>query len=300
MIKIHITEPDSDEWRDWRSRCLLATTKLCQDVANGEEVVINEVLYREMRQWYYSSDGPFHGKCAYCESPIAETQGGQLDHFRPKKWVTDLREQRVFIKAADGAETPHPGYYWLAYDWRNLLPTCVGCNTINAWQTPGKRIGKGSRFPLKGTYADAPGLETDEHPLLLNPTEAIEPSVHFEIDDLGIVIPKTEYGDACDAVFGLNERGPLRDGRQNAFRQGFNIVLSLLDAARAADKERLEDCSQTLNSFKLGIAPYSAAGLAGIAKARPKAQKVMHNMSKVSAALGIESQSKDDVHEPDV
>ncbi len=34
----------------------------------------------------------FHGKCAYCESPY------------------------------------RPGYYWLAAEWTNLLPSCTHCN----------------------------------------------------------------------------------------------------------------------------------------------------------------------------
>ena len=36
----------------------------------------------------------------------------------------------------------HPGYFWLAYNWKNLLPSCQNCNTYG---------GKGVQFPaLKG------------------------------------------------------------------------------------------------------------------------------------------------------
>src|SRR4051812_1734670 len=53
------------------------------------------------------------GKCAYCESPLGMEVAGGSDHFRPIRSV---------------AEHPdHPGYYWLAYDWDNLLPACGMC-----------------------------------------------------------------------------------------------------------------------------------------------------------------------------
>jgi hypothetical protein len=56
----------------------------------------------------------FCDKCAYCESKITPGFAWEVEHFRPKKSV---------------AERPdHPGYYWLAYEWTNLLPSCTLCN----------------------------------------------------------------------------------------------------------------------------------------------------------------------------
>jgi hypothetical protein len=54
----------------------------------------------------------FHNKCAYCEKYI-EKGMFEVEHYRPKS-------------AALG--DPHPGYWWLASRWENLLPTCPGCN----------------------------------------------------------------------------------------------------------------------------------------------------------------------------
>ena len=53
----------------------------------------------------------FHFKCAYCESSIAN-QDWDVEHFRPKGRVAE-REK-------------HTGYYWLAYEWTNLYPSCTG------------------------------------------------------------------------------------------------------------------------------------------------------------------------------
>ncbi len=57
-----------------------------------------------------------HGKCAFCESRITHVQYGDVEHFRPKKG---------FLR---GKSLTRPGYYWLAYDWDNLLLACQICN----------------------------------------------------------------------------------------------------------------------------------------------------------------------------
>lgn len=67
-----------------------------------------------------------HGKCAFCESHITHDQPGDIEHFRPKKAV--VRKKRLV----------RPGYYWLAYDWDNLLLACALCN----------RRHKKNHFPL--------------------------------------------------------------------------------------------------------------------------------------------------------
>ena len=67
-----------------------------------------------------------HGKCAYCETPVAASGAMELEHFRPKRRVTQ----------ANGRV--HPMHYaWLELDWDNLLPSCRDCNRL-----------KGSRFPI--------------------------------------------------------------------------------------------------------------------------------------------------------
>ena len=55
----------------------------------------------------------YHGlKCVYCESSPIATSTFRVDHFRPKKYIKEL------------PKTKHRGYYWLAYEWSNLLQSC--------------------------------------------------------------------------------------------------------------------------------------------------------------------------------
>ncbi len=67
-------------------------------------------------------DDIFHAKCAYCESLYAKTQPVDVEHYRPKGKV-------------DGAED-HRGYWWLAMDWQNLVPSCIHCNRKSGQRTP--------------------------------------------------------------------------------------------------------------------------------------------------------------------
>ena len=55
-------------------------------------------------------------KCAYCEGNFQHSEAAlEIDHYRPKSKVTG---------------TDHVGYYWLAYEWSNLLPACKTCKWI--------------------------------------------------------------------------------------------------------------------------------------------------------------------------
>ena len=130
----------------------------------------------------------FHGKCAYCESFFATTQPVDVEHYRPKGGVEGI----------DG----HPGYWWLAMVWTNLLPSCIDCNRRRDQLTPhesaassvalaqaGNRdrwrklsTGKATAFPLEANSPRAATEEEDydlsEKRLLLDPTRD-EPSDHI-------------------------------------------------------------------------------------------------------------------------
>ena len=69
-----------------------------------------------------------HHKCGFCEAKITHVAYGDVEHFRPKAGHKQ--------KANDNLG--RPGYYWLAYDWDNLLLSCQICNQRH----------KGNLFPL--------------------------------------------------------------------------------------------------------------------------------------------------------
>lgn len=105
----------------------------------------------------------FHGKCAYCETFYKATQPADIEHFRPKGGVT-----------IEGSKLQPPGYWWLASDWTNLLPSCSDCNRPRRQDFPAgvpKTAGKANRFPVgsERTRAAKPGQESKERRLLLHP-----------------------------------------------------------------------------------------------------------------------------------
>lgn len=104
-----------------------------------------------------------HNKCCYCESPLDR---GTIDHFRPKNSVHQEPEEPQRSR----------GYYWLAYEWRNLYLACSTCNTSC----------KRDLFPLEDPlarvchHADADHMDR-ERPLLLDPC-LDDPTQHIRFE----------------------------------------------------------------------------------------------------------------------
>ena len=93
-----------------------------------------------------------HGKCCFCEKKIGGE--GDVEHFRPK----------ASFCQGKGHPVERPGYYWLAYEWDNLLLACPVCN---------QRF-KRSLFPLFDSAKRARnhhGDLTQEKPLFIHPAE---------------------------------------------------------------------------------------------------------------------------------
>ena len=143
----------------------------------------------------------FGGKCAFCESKFLIVSFGDVEHFRPKRGVTE--------------DPTHPGYYWLAFDESNLLPSCERCN----------RNSKANHFPISGQRAQQPGSSLDnEQPLLLNPCE-VDPQNHldFSLDlngqPIGLVTARSEIGRQTIQIFNLNREDLVEARRreQQAF-----------------------------------------------------------------------------------
>jgi len=179
----------------------------------------------------------FHRKCAYCEARLSEVDW-QIEHFRPKGSV---------------AERPdHPGYYWLAYKWENLYPSCVPCNQSRQdkplWDDPvaGVTEGKADQFPVEdeALRAMSPGDDLAlERPLLLDPS-ADDPEAAFSYTALGEIEPALGNLRAQESirVFHLSRRR-LRDQRKEQI-DTLIVVLKIIrhlrqtgDPAKAAQLE---------------------------------------------------------------
>jgi uncharacterized protein (TIGR02646 family) len=137
----------------------------------------------------------FEGKCAYCESPLES--GFDIDRFRPPRDAMDM----------SGRVDDPDLYWWLAYDWDNLYPSCPACSTA-----------KGPRFPVRGRRArpEARGVDLlDEQRLLLDPcADEPEGELRFSVD--GTVAGLTERGQVSIEAFALNRRQLVRARRSAA------------------------------------------------------------------------------------
>ena len=216
----------------------------------------------------------FHGKCAYCESSYVEIHPVDVEHWRPKAAVEHFKGKR-----------PLPGYYWLAADWNNLLPSCIHCNRASYHLIPPHfdlpmKLGKGNRFPLKdeSKRAKKPGDEIHEDPLLLNPCrDRPEDFLIFPLDETrrGIVqarpdrIGKPHYhvAESSIEVYGLNREGLVK-ARQRRFleiakhlKTAERLAKELDEAKDAVARERisnwLKDEFQWLEGYKRPEEPYS-------------------------------------------
>lgn len=166
----------------------------------------------------------FHYKCAYCESFFSASAPVDIEHYRPKSAVSE--------------DATHPGYWWLAMDWDNLLPSCIDCNrkrkqqlvdgstelsVLLARQRQSRHSsGKKDSFPVASGGArllpENKNYAT-ELPLLLNPYFD-NPDEHIRFVSVGnppvsLAIPvgegSIERGAASIHIYGLNRLGLVQD-----------------------------------------------------------------------------------------
>ncbi len=253
MIHIDPVEPENDErWTKWREAAKQATLKLKQE---GGAAPINEKLYKECRDLILAW---FHGKCAYCETKVtAGMREGDVEHFRPKKRVTDEKWEIVYVD--DQKQVKHPGYYWLAYDWRNLFPSCISCNQVSS-SADGSRVGKVDRFPVKGKRAMQPDDPlTSENPLLIDPY-VDDPAEHFTFSpETGIIGGKTERGKLTIEILGLNREGLIEDRKSTAEAAGDDYT-EYVEATMKKNEAERERRRTKFQAYEKGEAPYSAFG----------------------------------------
>jgi uncharacterized protein (TIGR02646 family) len=141
-----------------------------------------------------------NGNCAYCESKIGAVGAREVEHYRPKGGINGL--------------PTHPGYWWLAHDWENLLPTCRDCNKslrqhiVSTGMTkaqvldllskrPAKSYGKANHFDIRGKRAITSTCSlTAEDPLLIDPCKR-DPSNDLRWDfthELTLIEPALGHG----------------------------------------------------------------------------------------------------------
>lgn len=149
----------------------------------------------------------YANKCAICE----RNRGAELevDHYRPKKERNNSTDTQY----------NQPGYYWLCYEWSNLLPLCSKCNGS-----------KSNKFPLMvwtetnriSTHLNIHGvvdykpydfawLNAKEQPFLINPEQELTPERHFMFHKNGKMNGRTFEGVETINICKLNRKDLKRE-----------------------------------------------------------------------------------------
>lgn len=144
----------------------------------------------------------FANKCAYCESPMDRVGPIDVEHFRPRV-------------NASGPSTDFHHYSWLAYEWDNLLSSCIECNR-----------NKGNRFPVRKRraplFATIEECRSVEGALLIDPCFD-DPTAHLDFLWNGVCSGRTPAGKASVDVLGLN-RHPLVEARKDRAAEFLSFV----------------------------------------------------------------------------
>lgn len=148
-------------------------------------------------------------KCCFCESKIGHISYGDVEHFRPKAgWVQN--DEKI----------NKPGYYWLSYQWNNLLLSCQKCN---------QRYKK-NYFPLLPYSTRAISHNDDiksEQPLFINPAdEEAEAFITFN-EEIPKAVDDNERGNETIKKLGL-DRELLNEQRRNRL----NMIRDIYDLSK--------------------------------------------------------------------
>lgn len=165
----------------------------------------------------------YKNKCAICERDRGFEL--QVDHYRP------FKERN----SATDPQYNQPGYYWLAYEWSNLIPLCSTCNRkkSNKFQI---RLGQGFNQIVAHDQNHVPGfnatcpnwLHNYELPLFINPEIETDPMKHFSYRSNCEMVGRTDEGIVTIEVCDLNrkdlkrQRRELREKYVNRIRTAFD------------------------------------------------------------------------------
>lgn len=176
-------------------------------------------------------------KCAYCEGKPSATSTIHVEHYRPKK---KSRKKPPI----------HNGYYWLGYEWTNLLFACSKCN--------GR---KSTKFPLDiaGVRIVSPSFQKNnldllkcrinyidllkEKPILLNP-EIDHPEDHIVFLSSGEAWGVTPRGVKTISICKLNRYFLIVEGRKKLIDKYYIKIKEHIDNYSSAliNEDTLDYC----------------------------------------------------------
>jgi hypothetical protein len=222
----YVIKRDEDKTVRLASEATLTALTLIVNTLNL--TLISDAVYRDS---YNTPDGrrsrvedqlsiAYQYKCAYCE----RLTKADIEHYRPKKGIAE--------------EAGHLGYYWLCYEWSNLIPSCITCNRDGA---------KHNQFPILGPRVTGPSFLPDGQldlalcrahttPLL----EEMPYLLHPEIDH-----PEAFFAFVLDS----NGEGIRITGIDEQLRGQRTIEICLLNRLEL----RLDRVERVISDFKDGV-----------------------------------------------
>jgi uncharacterized protein (TIGR02646 family) len=243
-------QPDDD----WFGKARTKRQKAEEEAANHDP---DDKVYADSRV-KAALEKLFHDKCAYCETPLAAPSDWDVEHFRPKKAVAERLD--------------HPGYYWLAYEWTNLYPSCQHCNQSRRdrprWGDPetGPAAGKMDQFPLEDERTRALRPADDlrsERRLLIDPCEdQPEDHLRYMVDGQIVAVQDDRPGETSIQVFHLTRRR-LRDARREVIAAAVFVLKAMKKYQAEGEQDAMADFREYLESFLLADhRPYAGAARA--------------------------------------
>ena len=195
----------------------------------------------------------FNGKCAYCEVRLTRFDW-DVEHYRPKGAVH---------KRPD-----HPGYYWLAYEWRNLLPSCTFCNQRRksrprrGYVNDVTSFGKGTQFPVAKERTRAMNPDDDvtrEKPILINPCES-DPKRYFgyRVDGRIFPIKRNIRARRTIEILHLFE-SRLREDRKRKIDLMVDFLRIRTGVTRKGDKESVAVVNSMIEKLSSSKAEFAGA-----------------------------------------
>jgi hypothetical protein len=285
----NLTGAQKEWWDNWTRKSAEMIGEIIKKWSNDEEYTFDAKYSKhwgELKDFYLQN--VFNGKCGYCESEM-ERGVFQAEHYRPKNKVTEedpeTKKQKTVKVKVNSDEIEHPGYFWLALNWKNLPPSCVKCNTSG---------GKGTKFPTAKEHVYILPAETvkeseltpeyfkvkkgsNEYYLLspedlnrLEDPNLIHPFFHNPDDYLvfgskGTIAAKDNNPKGVDSIktYNLNDE-KLRIARQQAQESAIRLYGEYLEAClkqieNPVYKVIKDEDEKKLYDYKEGKAEYSAA-----------------------------------------
>ena len=221
------------------------TLQLCRDFdtdpkpfSKGEVKFNDDFGYQEFRNDLISTIG---NKCCYCERPI---DNGEIEHFRPK----------AGYKNDTSGSLERPGYYWLAYNWDNMLISCGECNDQ-------KR--KGNKFPLidESTRVTDRSMSIDqENPFYINPAKE-DPTLYLSFNLHKIVpVGSSGRGEKVIEDFELDKRADLispREEKLKLFRMSYKITQYDTSKGDFYDQNAIDEAKDIIDRCQSPKEPFS-------------------------------------------